>query len=99
MSYTEKNIYDCTVSKISEIARLADPKFDSLQILRIVSSDWLSSLHGISRFTHLETLNLSSNSIERIDFLSEIVGLKNLNLGSNNIRVISGLTGLYSLEV
>jgi hypothetical protein len=93
MSYTEKNIYDCTVSKISEITRLKDPKFSSLKILRIVSSDHLNSLHGISRFLDLETVNLSSNSIERIDFLSGMISLKNLNLCSNNIRVISGLTG------
>ena len=93
MSYSEKNIYDCTVAKISEIKRLQDQKFDALKILRIVSSDWLNSMHGISRFRELEILNLSSNGIERIDFLQENSGLKNLNLSSNNIRVVSGLQG------
>ncbi|KAF8820421.1 hypothetical protein IE077_004490 [Cardiosporidium cionae] len=58
----------------------------------------ITSLKGIECLHNLEELIISSNLIEKIDFLNGLRKLKYLDLSANLISDIHGLVGLYSLQ-
>jgi len=74
-------------------------KFSCIKILSLNTSSQLCIDKKIGDLTTLESLNLSSNNIIRIENLNNLVNLKELLLGTNFIKKIRGLDKLSKLEV
>lgn len=59
--------------------------------------DKIEDLTGLSAFSNLEEINLSSNLIANVEELEEMVNLTRLDLGSNRILDVAPLQNLTSL--
>ena len=59
-----------------------------------VGGDKLRSIGGLYSFTNLRDLNLSGNSITKVENLDHLVQLESLNLARNRIRRIEPTCGL-----
>ena len=58
----------------------------------------VTSLLDIPLRNHLQSINLHSNYINRIEGLQHLKFLKHLDLSANQIRIIEGLDGLVLLK-
>ncbi|KAL4487052.1 hypothetical protein ABPG72_001504 [Tetrahymena utriculariae] len=88
--------YNVKENSISNIIDLQDKI--KIKYIRIMHSEALQSMIGLQRFTRLEEINLSSNSIIKIDGLDGLSNLKILNLSCNKLSELSGLGSLFRLE-
>lgn len=83
----------------SSLTNLSDLDMSpNLEKIRVLHCESLTSMAELSHLTQLIEINLSSNSIARIEGLHHMANLVSLNLSCNKIRVINGLQNLYSLE-
>lgn len=95
-SRDEYSHYSSEIKSLTELPELQENL--TLKKLRVMHCSRLESMQGIEHLSQLRELNLSSNSILRIEGLHEMSQLRILNLSCNNIRVINGLSGLINLE-
>ena len=94
---TEYQSLDCLHSSIQDIEDLNAHKYRNITYLRIINSDALSSMKGLSKFGMLIDVNLSANIIEKIEDVTSLRLLQRLDLSCNKIRVITGLKALPHL--
>ena len=92
---------DCKYKDIESIRELQQnlPKYQTyLSSIRIINSDYLKSMRGLSAFPMLKSIVLSANQIEKIEDISNLKLLIQLDLSCNRIRVIVNLQGLPNLH-
>ncbi|CAG9323311.1 unnamed protein product [Blepharisma stoltei] len=92
----EFSCYGANIQALSSIPELTSDL--SIKKLRVLHCPKLISMQGIEQLTNLIEINLSSNSIQRIEGLHDMKQLRILDLSCNGIRVINGLSELFSLE-